>query len=201
MRKKFATLSRPLRGALLLCCAGALFAVLALTGISRLPAYGGGDPEGDEAKARIGLAISPVELNLRRKNRALVGLGSYIVNAQAGCADCHTQPQFVPGGNPFLGEPEQVNTAVYLGGGRFFGPVIVSNNITPDPVTGHPAGMTFDEFEFVMRTGFDRDHSAPPVPSPANDLLQVMPWPVFSNMSDRDMRAVYEYLSAIPSVR
>ena len=126
-------------------------------------------------------------------------MGSYLVNAQAGCSDCHTQPQFELGGNPYLGQPEEFNTDGYLGGGRFFGPVIVSNNITPDE-TGLPAGMTYEESEFVMRTGFDRDHSAPPVPNPANDLLQVMPWPVFRNLTDHDTRAIYEYLRAIPSV-
>lgn len=26
-----------------------------------------------------------------------------------------------------------------------------------------------------------------------------MPWPVFQSMTDRDLRAIYEYLSAIPS--
>jgi hypothetical protein len=25
-----------------------------------------------------------------------------------------------------------------------------------------------------------------------------MPWPTYSKMSDRDLRAIYEYLSAIP---
>jgi hypothetical protein len=25
-----------------------------------------------------------------------------------------------------------------------------------------------------------------------------MPWPTFQNMTDRDIRAIYEYLSAIP---
>ena len=25
-----------------------------------------------------------------------------------------------------------------------------------------------------------------------------MPWPVYRNMTDRDLRAVYEYLSSIP---
>lgn len=152
----------------------------------------------DESKILRGFEINPVELNLRGKNRALVGLGSYLVNANFGCADCHTSPQFLPGGSPFLGQPEQINTAAYLGGGRAFGPIL-SNNITPDE-DGLPAGMTFDEFDFVMRSGIDRDHSAPPVPSPQNDLMQVMPWPVFRNMTDRDMRALYEYLSAIPSV-
>ncbi len=30
-------------------------------------------------------------------------------------------------------------------------------------------------------------------------LLQVMPWPVYGKMTDRDLIAIYEYLSAIPS--
>jgi len=199
MSRLIARLSAFQRGAALLACGAVMFVCLALTGNTGTRAQGGGDPEGDEAKARIGLAISPVELDLRGRNAALVGLGSYIVNAECACNECHTWPQFAAGGNPFLGEPEQINTAGFMAGGRPFGP-IVSNNITPDPNTGLPAGMTFDEFEFVMRSGVDRDHSIPPVPSPANDLMQVMPWPVFRNMSDRDMHAVYEYLSAIPSV-
>ena len=188
--------------AVLLAGGAALLAALALVGDAPTHAQGGGDPQGDEAKARIGLAISPVELDLTGKNPALVGLGSYIVNAQAQCSNCHTQPQFVPGGNPFLGEPEQINTAGYLAGGRVF-PVfggVVSRNITPDAATGLPAGFTFDEFQFVMRTGEDLKHLPPHVPGPYDDLLQVMQWPIFRNMTDRDLRAVYEYLRAIPSV-
>jgi len=154
---------------------------------------------GEESKILRGWEISPVELDLTGRNPALVGLGSYIVNAQAACSECHTWPQFAPGGDPFLGQPEQINTAGFMAGGRPFGPII-SNNITPDPVSGLPAGMTFEEFELVMRTGIDRDHSFPPVPSPTNDLMQVMQWPVFKEMTHRDMLAIYEYLSAIPSV-
>jgi hypothetical protein len=37
-------------------------------------------------------------------------------------------------------------------------------------------------------------------PEDPPSLLQVMPWPTFRNMSDRDLEAIYEYLSAIPSV-
>jgi hypothetical protein len=187
------------RGAVLLACGAALLVVMALSESAQTRAQGGGDLSGDEARARIGLAISPVELNLRNKDRVLVGLGSYIVNAQAACSNCHTWPGFVAGGNPSLGEPEEINTEVFLAGGRPFG-AILSRNIAPDPETGLPAGMTFDEFELVMRTGVDRDRVAPLVPSPDNDLLQVMPWPVFRYMSDRDLRAIYEYLRAIPSV-
>src|SRR5207249_4928833 len=64
---------------------------------------------------------SPVPLNLQGKNRALVGLGSYIVNAQGGCNDCHTWPSYKAGGDPFLGQqPKEVNTDGYMAGGRFF---------------------------------------------------------------------------------
>ena len=35
---------------------------------------------------------------------------------------------------------------------------------------------------------------------PDGKLLQVMPWPTFSRMSDRDLAAIYEYLSAIPCI-
>jgi hypothetical protein len=27
-----------------------------------------------------------------------------------------------------------------------------------------------------------------------------MPWPIYRNMTDHDLRAIYEYLSAIPCV-
>ncbi|HYL35327.1 MAG TPA: hypothetical protein VEV17_05400, partial [Bryobacteraceae bacterium] len=37
------------------------------------------------------------------------------------------------------------------------------------------------------------------LPPPFNGaLLQVMPWPIFQSMTIDDLRAVYEYLSAIP---
>src|SRR5512135_86627 len=96
----------------------------------------------DDSQSQIqrGYQINPVPLDLAGKNRALVGLGSYIVNT-GGCNDCHTVPPYALGHNPFLGEqPPQVNVATYLGGGDHFGPV-VSRNITPD-ANGLPAGLT-----------------------------------------------------------
>jgi mono/diheme cytochrome c family protein len=161
----------------------------------------------DESDSRVqqGLAISPVPLDLQGKNRALVGLGSYLVNAQGDCAACHTDvaPAFVPGGNPYLGQPEQIDPARYLIGGRLFGPPAVglrSRNLTPDPVTGLPAGYTFEEFLHVMRTDEDLKHLPPFAPSAELDLLQnPMPWPGFAKFTDRDIRAIYEYLRAIPS--
>jgi hypothetical protein len=182
-----------------------------------------GEDEGEESDPRIrrGFEIAPVHLNLDDKNCALVGLGSYIVNGQGDCNGCHSagpQTEFVPGGNPYFGQPEKINPATYLGGGRDFGPFpgpgpfpnIVSRNLTPDK-TGRPeGGHTFSEFVQIIRTGVDMDQLHPTctgaptgscLPPPFDGTrLQIMPWPVYKNMTDHDLRAIYEYMSAIPCI-
>lgn len=140
------------------------------------------------SRVAVGYRINPVELRLRGKNRLLVGLGSYLVNASGGCNDCHTHPPFAPGGDPFKGETEIINTSQFLAGGRQFGP-ITATNITPDE-HGRPAGLTFEEFEHLLRTGEDE----------RGEILQVMPWNVYGKMTRFDLRAIYEYLRAIPSL-
>jgi hypothetical protein len=152
------------------------------------------DDDEDEGRIQQGFRINPVHpLNLRGKNRKLVGLGSYIVNAQGGCNDCHGCPTYTPGHNPYQGGDGQINATNYLAGGVDFGPgpagEIVSRNITPD-ATGKPAGLTFPQFRQLIHTGDDPDN-------PGFKLF-VMPWPVYAKMNDHDLRAVYEYLSAIP---
>ncbi|MEA2691777.1 MAG: hypothetical protein QOJ16_1164 [Acidobacteriota bacterium] len=152
-------------------------------------------PAPDTEAARIfrGYQINPVPLRLRGLDRDLVGLGSYIVNAQAACNDCHTNPPYAPGGDPYKGQPKKVNAAHFLAGGQKFGP-FTSRNITPEGAKGLPAGLTFPQFKQVMRTGIDPENEHPQL----GPLLQVMPWPVYGNMSDRDLLAVYQYLQAIP---
>jgi hypothetical protein len=154
-------------------------------------------PGADAAKIQIGFNIAPVPLNMAGLNPALVGLGSYVVNAQADCAGCHSSPMYAPGGDPHLGQPEQINVSSYLaGGGELFGP-FVPRNLTPNS-SGRPAGLTLEQFLTVMNTGADLKGRAPFVPSESHDLLQIMPWPVFAKMTDREKRAIYEYLRAIP---
>ena|SRR5438874_3656910 len=155
------------------------------------------DEQRHDSRIAQGFAIAPVPLNiLHERDKRQIGLGSYLVNAVGSCNDCHTFPNYAPGGNPFLGQKEQINTAVYLAGGRpFLTPtnqlIAVSRNITPD-AQGRPAGLELDEFLSLMRTGIDPDRPG--------HLLQVMPWPVFGKMTDDDLRAIYEYLQAIPSL-
>jgi hypothetical protein len=174
--------------------AGAAEARLARGGVPGPPTA----DAGEASKIRIGYAIAPVPLDMAGKNPALVGLGSYVVNAQGDCAGCHSlPPMYAPGGDPHLGQPEQINQATYLAGGAdFFGP-FVPRNLTPD-ANGQPARLTLEQFLTVLNTGADLKNRPPFVPSVENDLLQVMPWPVFRNMTEREKIAIYEYLSAIP---
>lgn len=184
------------------------------------------DHDQDESKVRIGLSIAPVPLNYERHDKRLVGLGSYLVNAQMDCNGCHSSgpaKEYLGPGNPYLLSPpysgmQQTNPLTYLGGGRDFGPFgvtgelthLYSRNLTPDK-TGRPAGgLTYKEFLSVLRTGVDLDHIHPNctgapdgnclLPPFNGDVLQVMPWPVHQNMTDHDIRAIYEYLSAIPCI-
>jgi hypothetical protein len=149
-------------------------------------------------------------------------LGSYIVNAASDCNSCHNSGQppdfdFLPGFNPYMlvagtniQQPKKLNPDTYLGGGQIFGtvdfgppgpndPLIISRNLTPDK-TGRPeGGHTLAEFIRIIRTGIDMDHAHPSLPAGYDgSVLQIMPWPTFQNMSDHDLEAIYEYLSAIP---
>ena len=143
----------------------------------------------------IGYKVAPVKLNLAGLDPFLVGWGSYTVNVTAACNDCHTNPPYAAGGNPFMGQPTKINIAGYLGGGVTFGP-FTSRNLTPES-NGMPAGMTFDQFQQAFTQGTDFDNAHPQ----AGPLLQVMPWPAYSKMTPLQVRAIYEYLSAIPPVK
>lgn len=136
----------------------------------------------------------PIKLDLKGKNPSQVYLGSYIVNAQAGCANCHSCPTYQQGHNPYLDEPKLFNATSYLAGGTVVhggGLEALSANLTPDAVTHRPANLSLKAFKNLLRTGHDPD-----VPGA---LLPVMPWPIFGMMGDADLDAVYEYLRSIPT--
>jgi hypothetical protein len=219
----------------------AAFGVILLSGTwrSSQKVQANGFFDNEDTLVQIGFQIAPVPLKLYGKNRELVGLGSYLVNAIGDCNGCHTSggpPNFnyAAGRNPYFGQPAKVDPTTYLGGGADFGPAVpyipgvyppkeygmyvgpdmIARNLTPDK-TGRPeGGHTLAEFKQILRLGTDFDHlhptctSATPTPTPANcipppvdgALLQVMPWPTFHNMTDHQMDAIYEYLSAIPCI-
>jgi hypothetical protein len=241
-------------------------AAIVLAGVMNTPGHVQAQDEennDEDQLVHIGYTIAPVPLNLERKNneqRRLVGLGSFIVNAQADCNGCHTggaPPNFnySSNGNPFfLNQPLGTKTdpTTYLAGGSPFGPavpssasvggfppgsipssyppdgypidpttgfpyvgpVIISRNLTPDK-SGRPEGHTLSEFKEILRIGKDFDNIHPTclsdtdpnialgicVPPPVEgSKLQVMPWPLFHNMTDHQIEAIYEYLSTIPCI-
>jgi hypothetical protein len=75
--------------------------------------------------------------------------------------------------------------------------------------TGPPeGGLTYEQFVEIMGRGTDFDPIHPNCTAPGTptdcfepqfngDLLQVMRWPSFRNMTDHELRAIYEYLKAI----
>jgi len=136
---------------------------------------------------------------------------------------------YAPGGNPYFSQKTKVDPTVYMAGGQdfgqvtvdpntfqFIGPHIISRNLTPDYTGRAEGGNTFEQFLQIIRHGTDLDHLHPPcstAPSNPNcllaipdvnpvdgNLLQVMPWPVFNNMSTQDLLAIYTYLSSIPCI-
>jgi len=217
-------------GATLACAGLALAGMLIGSPRGRAQGQGDNSDSRIQQGYKILFEIFPNGLNLGGANPALVGLGSYLVNT-VGCDGCHStgpMTEYARGGNPFFGQPKKVNPATYLGGGRDFGtvsgppsPHIISRNLTPTPKTGLPEGdHTFEDFLTIFRTGKDFDHLHPtcsaavttncfPVPSPANplippvdgDLLQVMPWPNYKDLTDHEIRAIYEYLKVVPCIQ
>jgi mono/diheme cytochrome c family protein len=106
--------------------------------------------------------------------------GAYLVDI-AGCSDCHTP---MDKGQPVAG--------MEFGGGQVFdGPWgnVASANLTPDP-SGIPY---YDEALFVqaIRTGYVK----------ARTINQIMPWHMFRNMTDEDLKAVFAYLKTLKPVK
>ena len=158
---------------------------------------GKGNARGDDdfaSRALIGLRIAPLPLNLEGRDPELVGYGSYLVNAVVDCNGCHSIKEYANGGDPFLGQPKRIDAANYLRGGLELpgdnGQLVISRNIRPELPSGLPASKTFAQFSAVFRHGTDFDNPG--------QLLQVMPWPAFQNLTEDDIRAIYEYLSALP---
>lgn len=114
-------------------------------------------------------------------------------------------PSYPPAGYPI----DPATTFPYVG------PDLISRNLTPDKNGRPEGGHTLEQFKDILRNGTDMDHIHPTCQSASDpnialgicippivngDLLQVMPWPVFRNMTDHQIEAIYEYLSAIPCI-
>ena len=122
----------------------------------------------------------------------------------------YNQATYLNGGQNFgpvgPGIVQDTTSALYAGPG--LGPNIITRNLTPDR-TGNPeGGNDLDTFIKIIRTGHDFDQLhlncggnvtdncyLPPV---NGAVLQVMPWPLYKNMTDRQLTAIWTYLSTVP---
>lgn len=113
-----------------------------------------------------------------------VAYGAYLVT-MASCNDCHTNRE----------TPDRA-----LSGGIAFplptGGVVRSANLTPDVETGLG---TWTRERFIARfKAMDNDESYPKVgPGAVNTI---MPWQVYSGMTEEDLGAIYDYLRTVKPV-
>jgi hypothetical protein len=139
-----------------------------------------------------------------------VARGKYLVNAM-GCDDCHTPlkmgangpepdmtlrlsghpasmtlpPPPAPSG-PWVGAFTATNTA-------WSGPWGISypRNLTPDKATGL-GEWTAQQFVDTMRTGRRQGRG--------REILPPMPWKVFKNLNDADLKGMFAYLQTLKPI-
>lgn len=108
--------------------------------------------------------------------------GKYLTS-MAACAECHTPME--------KGEPKPGMN--FAGGMEFnlpFG-LVRSANITPDEETGIGS---WDRREFIDRFKEYADSAAGHRPVNQGDFNTIMPWIVYSGMTEEDLGAIYAYL-------
>lgn len=140
-----------------------------------------------------------------------IARGKYLVTI-AGCNDCHTPLKMGPQGpEPDMDRmlsghpaslvmppptklpdgPWQIQTAATST--AFAGPwgVSYTANLTPDEDTG--LGLwSLANFRDTLRSGKHLGRG--------RDILPPMPWPMYRNLTDADIEAVYSYLRTIPAI-
>jgi len=143
-----------------------------------------------------------------------VARGAYLVKIMA-CNDCHTPWKLGPRGpepdmtRMLSGHPENVAmppakpgdgaSAAWAWAGAatntaFAGPwgVSFTANLTPDPETGL-GKWTAETFIQTLRTGRHEGQGRP--------ILPPMPYAMYRQATDEDLRAVFAFLQSIPSIR
>jgi len=145
-------------------------------------------------------AQSPVE-----RGKVLVTVG--------GCHDCHTTKKLGPGGpepdmsKQLAGHPAEIEVTAPFRPAKgslwtiatndtltaWSGPwgVSFAANLTPDPDTG--MGMPERMFLAALKSGAHLGTSRP--------ILPPMPWQMYAQLSDDDLKAIYAYLRSIPPIK
>lgn len=115
--------------------------------------------------------------------------GKYLVNAGS-CIDCHTQV-----------DKGQIIPELAFGGGREFalpGGLLRSSNITPDEATGIG---TWTQEMFVRKFKVYEDSTFHLQDVKHGDFNSIMPWKMYSGMTEDDLAAIHTYLKTVKPVK
>ncbi|WP_428668340.1 c-type cytochrome [Runella sp.] len=119
-----------------------------------------------------------------------IAYGRYLVNA-AGCADCHTKTDK---GEPLPGMNFAGGVELPIPGG-----VMRTANLTPDKETG--LGL-WTKAAFIARfKAFDPAGGYKPHSVKPGEKQTIMPWTMYSGMSENDLGAIYSYLQTLKPVK
>ncbi len=160
----------------------------------------------------ITITVLAAPANAEMSQEEMIKRGEYLVTT-SGCNDCHTPWKMgVNGPEPDMelmlsGHPESIVISevppitepwvalTYATNTAIAGPwgVSFTANLTPDPETGVLRDYTEDQFLLALRTGRHLGQGRP--------ILPPMPWSVYGQMTDDDLKAIYAYLGQIPAIR
>jgi cytochrome c553 len=119
-----------------------------------------------------------------------VNYGKYITTAAA-CMECHTKF-----------EKGSLIAGTEFGGGREFpfpdGSVVRSGNITPDMETGLGS---WTEQTFVNKFRLYTDSAILNTKLSTGDFNSIMPWTMYGNMTDEDLKAIYAFLRTVKPIK
>jgi mono/diheme cytochrome c family protein len=129
----------------------------------------------------------------------VIARGDYLVNHVLLCNDCHSERDWtlysgpakppLGAGRPCMDRNSKA-VGINFGMGGFPGRLCI-RNITPDVETGI-GGWTDGEIVRAIREGVSRDGEA---------LFPIMPWFMYTGLSDEDAAAVIAYMRAQPPVK
>ena len=120
----------------------------------------------------------------------VVNYGKYLTNA-ASCVECHTKF-----------EKGSLVAGTEFGGGREFpfpdGSVVRAANISSDEETGIGG---WDDETFVSIFRAHSDSATLNTKLNPEDFNSIMPWTMFGQMKEEDLKAIFAYLKTVPPIK
>jgi cytochrome c553 len=159
-------------------------------------------------------AAPPPAASSQQTTEAMIERGR-LLTIVGGCHDCHTTKKMGPNGpepdmsRMFSGHPENLKIDAPFAPAPGSPWTIVTNdtltawsgswgvsfaaNLTPDPNTGLRSGVWSEElFIKAIRSGKHMGTS--------RDILPPMPWPMYAQLGDDDLKAIWAYLGTVPPI-